>query len=505
MAITLVNSTASGNFSTVSAGSMTVTIPAPTAGNTLALLFNGGASGLSIASIVQTGVTWVSGVTSGTLRRAEIWTAINIGSGAGTSVTINFSVSLSQAVSAEILEFAGVGAGAVTGTPGGNSGTSVTPATVTTTPTAGRNGVILASARIGGAYSSGPTSGFTGFAVDGGSRGYAAYLIESSTTGAYSTTWTAGSGNWETAILAITAPAGGGGTPGTFAARTGLVVAADPTYMTDGGTFAYRIFIPSASALAAAGWTGQPYRTLVCWAGSGENGTDNTAQVLAGGSVAQALGYSGTPSSTWPILTIFPQRPATWTGTDPSSPSAGAYGSRMHAVLETAILAAVEAEFTCDTTRRYKTGYSDGALRGFEHLYRVPNRFAAFIPIAGGITTAITVTEPGTSAASNTAAAALVVPLIKTLPTRMYNSSADATVTSAQYQPTVDAYAANGATDFTWTDTGGDHTATWPGVNSALVDPAGSALQTWLFARQRTSLTTGRKRRYARSHLLIQF
>jgi hypothetical protein len=88
----------------------------------------------------------------------------------------------------------------------------------------------------------------------------------------------------------------------------------------------------------------------------------------------------------------------------------------------------------------------------------------------------------------------------------MYNSSSDGSVPSSEYQPTVDAFNGYGPpSTFTWINTGGDHTNVWTTAYTDLVNPAGSALQTWLFAQQRAAATAAVIRRYRERQLLMQW
>ena len=283
---------------------------------------------------------------------------------------------------------------------------------------------------------------------------------------------------------------------GSFITRSGLVLGASANYLTDGITFGYRYFKPSPSALALQNW-GMPYRVLFNWHGSGENGTDNSAQMNGSGSIAQLLGFStpSTASPTWPVLSVFPQQPVQHTGTDPDWASPGTvYASRVRFMMEDMILADLQSLHSIDTTRIYGAGLSLGGRRMFDFAYERPTRYAAIIPCAANIDSTFSNVVPGIvpPTATDAAAAAIVVPRIIGIPIKMYNSSADVSMPPAEYQAALDAYAAAGLAAGTfWTNTGGDHVNAWTVPNTALVNPAGSTLQTWLFAQQRAATSSG--------------
>ncbi len=187
----------------------TVTLStAPVNGNALALCHGGSVTGTTIVSISQTGATWVKGTSVATNRETEIWYALNV-SGAGTVITVTLSSSSAGAASANAQEYSGVDtASALSGTSTGN-GNSTTPATGSATPTAGRAAVAIASTRVGGTLSAGPSNGFTALTSPDSLRNYDAYLIIASTSGSYSTDYVAGTGLWASCIVVLLGPVGG--------------------------------------------------------------------------------------------------------------------------------------------------------------------------------------------------------------------------------------------------------------------------------------------------------
>lgn len=216
MAITVINPTSANAWT--SGTTITVTVPAPTDGNTLVVQFGATVTtSPTVSSITQTGATWsrASGATN-TLRNTETWIAPNV-SGAGTTVTINLSANPGAAgvQAAKYFEVTGLGAQTavqmIDATADNSTSSTSTLTTASITPTAGREAVIFAHVRSGGNYSSGPTGGFTGVTAPD-VRTFCGYIIVASTSGSYSTSWTqSGTGNSESTILTLLAPAAGGG------------------------------------------------------------------------------------------------------------------------------------------------------------------------------------------------------------------------------------------------------------------------------------------------------
>jgi len=132
--VTRVNS-ATGAVGGSAATSFTVTVTAPTSGNTLiAVISTRSTSANAVSSISQTGATWsrVASTTGTAGTTTEIWYAPNVSS-AGTTVTVNLGASLFAA--AVVAEYSGVLSASpvdVTNTSTGNSASAVTGTTGTT-------------------------------------------------------------------------------------------------------------------------------------------------------------------------------------------------------------------------------------------------------------------------------------------------------------------------------------------------------------------------------------
>jgi hypothetical protein len=184
-------------------------------------------------------------------------------------------------------------------------------------------------------------------------------------------------------------------------------------------SYSMSVFIPVNYNVAAQN------PTILVLGGSGQRGTDNTTQLTDG--LATKVAAS---ASTWPTITIFPQ----W-------PSSGSRGGREWAFpMIRAAQAAVESEWNCDPTRRYLTGFSLGAMVGFEYLYQQPDFFAACFFGAGYLPSgalAMTASIPDTSAQSS---ANLVASYTPFLPIKHYQSDSDGVVLPAMSDPIRIAY-----------------------------------------------------------------
>jgi predicted peptidase len=125
----------------------------------------------------------------------------------------------------------------------------------------------------------------------------------------------------------------------------------------------YQVFVPAAHARKAG-----KLPVILFLHGSGERGSDNKLQLDAG------LGpYVRQHMADFPALVVFPQVEAD--------------GEWMGANVDMA-LAALEAttrEFNGDPKRAYLTGLSMGGYGTWETALKAPNRFAALVPICGGL------------------------------------------------------------------------------------------------------------------------
>lgn len=126
-------------------------------------------------------------------------------------------------------------------------------------------------------------------------------------------------------------------------------------------TFRYQVFVPARHAPQ-----GTPI--VLFLHGSGERGSDGERPLLAG------LGpWLRANADTFPALAVFPQVPENeeWLG--------------RNARMAVAALDAASREFGADPRRTYLTGMSMGGYGTWEVALMHPHRFAALVPICGGL------------------------------------------------------------------------------------------------------------------------
>ena len=124
----------------------------------------------------------------------------------------------------------------------------------------------------------------------------------------------------------------------------------------------HRVFIPDGEP-PRNGWP-----VLLFLHGAGERGSDGIAQTTVGLGPAIAR-----EPERFPLLVVFPQCPADgyWRDAD------------LDIALEA--LQATLDEFACDEGRVYLSGISMGGYGTFSLALREPHRFAAIVPVCGGI------------------------------------------------------------------------------------------------------------------------
>jgi predicted esterase len=140
-----------------------------------------------------------------------------------------------------------------------------------------------------------------------------------------------------------------------------------------GTTLPYRLFIPDAYSNA------KHYPLLLILHGAGERGTDNNVQIT---NTRMATCWADSAAQLkHPCFVVAPQCPPNggWSTGDPTSPI------RAELATVNAILDSLAREFPIDTNRIYVTGFSMGGNGTWEIIMRFPERFAAAVPMAGGV------------------------------------------------------------------------------------------------------------------------
>jgi predicted peptidase len=128
-----------------------------------------------------------------------------------------------------------------------------------------------------------------------------------------------------------------------------------------GTTYRYQVFVPASAA------GGRTPPVILFLHGSGERGNDGAKQTQVG------IGpYIRMHQDDFPAIVVFPQAPedTEWAG---------------NADMVFAQLDAATREFHGDPDRTYLTGLSMGGYGTWEMAMRAPGRFAALVPVCGGL------------------------------------------------------------------------------------------------------------------------
>jgi predicted peptidase len=131
----------------------------------------------------------------------------------------------------------------------------------------------------------------------------------------------------------------------------------------EGAAYRYRVFVPALHAREADA------PTILFLHGTGERGSDGEKPTRVG------IGpYLRRHADTFPAIVVFPQAPddSDWKGTA--------------AAIAFAALDAATEEFGGDRDRTYLTGLSMGGYGTWELALMQPQRFAALVPVCGGLT-----------------------------------------------------------------------------------------------------------------------
>lgn len=182
----------------------------------------------------------------------------------------------------------------------------------------------------------------------------------------------------------------------------------DRTLSLHGTTYKYQVFLPDD-------WSSkQKWPTILFLHGAGQRGSDGLLETDVG--LPHAIRVN---RSRFPTLVVIPQclTDHWWTVSEMEE-------------MALAALAAATKEFKGDLKRTYLTGLSMGAFGSWDLASRYPGKFAAVVPICGGITTPEDLREKHPDWAKNSYADepqsyALVAKKIGKTPVWIFHGSAD--------------------------------------------------------------------------------
>jgi len=191
-----------------------------------------------------------------------------------------------------------------------------------------------------------------------------------------------------------------------------------------GVTYRYQIFVP-------VGYTPtRDWPVVVYLSSSGGRGSDGIAQTNG------VLGeYLRGPGSALPAVIVFPQFPLWPEGQIP-------YGSPILDSIPKVALDSTILQARLNPGNVYLTGWSMGAYLGWRIAYLWPNRFAAFMPLSGGVTSSWVMGNPS---ADVNQVRALVAERLKALPIWAFQGGADDPNILADDRGTVQAFEAAGS------------------------------------------------------------
>ncbi len=226
----------------------------------------------------------------------------------------------------------------------------------------------------------------------------------------------------------------------------------------DGRTHRYQVFVP-----ATHGARGR-LPAILFLHGSGERGDDNQAQLKVG-----LPAYLREHRDDFPALVVIPQAPEDSEWTTDAGPIA------------LAALDAAMREFDVDPQRVYLTGLSMGGYGSYELALQQPRRFAAVVPVCGGLTVDWTDARPQMQAHSVAGATdpfAAAAEKLKDTPIWIFHGAKDDAVPPAQSRRMYAALLAAGG-NVKYTE--------FPEANHNSWDPAYATaeLWPWLFGQHR--------------------
>jgi len=228
----------------------------------------------------------------------------------------------------------------------------------------------------------------------------------------------------------------------------------------EGRSYRYAVFVPAHRP-------GDALPVVLFLHGSGERGDDGDAQTRAG------LGpYLRSHAADFPALVVMPQagKGEEWMGDN--------------ARMALAVLDAASAEFGGDPDRTYATGMSMGGYGTWEVALAAPERFAALVPVCGGVVAprAVRPTLKVTEVAELPDPYTALATRLRHVPAWMFHGALDDLVPPDDDRRLHAAAQAVGA-DFRYTEyPEGNHNA-WDATY------ASQAMWDWLFAQRRPEET----------------
>ena len=222
----------------------------------------------------------------------------------------------------------------------------------------------------------------------------------------------------------------------------------------DGRTHRYQVFVPSRAAAPGKA------PVILFLHGSGERGDDNQRQLAVG------LGhYVQLHAHDFPAIVVFPQAPE---------------GSEWNQLADAtfAQLDAATREFGGDPDRTYLTGLSMGGFGVWDLALRQSYRFAALVPVCGGLVIPRRPSMDVTGLAGEADPYAAVAQRLRDRPVWIFHGARDDLVPPEYSRRLEAAFRAAGARDVRYTE--------FPDANHNSWDPAYATpeLWTWLFAQR---------------------
>ena len=225
----------------------------------------------------------------------------------------------------------------------------------------------------------------------------------------------------------------------------------------DGATHRYQVFVPAAAASP-----GKP-PVILFLHGSGERGSDNRRQVEVG------LGpHVRKHAADFPAIVVFPQAPE---------------GSEWNQIADVtfAQLDAATREFGGDPDRTYLTGLSMGGFGAWDYALRQSYRFAAVVPVCGGLVIERRPSMDVTGLEGEADPYAAVAQRLRAMPVWLFHGAKDDLVPPEFSRRLAAAFKAAGARDARYTEFPDANHNSW---DAAYATPE---LWTWLFAQRQAN------------------